>query len=112
MGDLERFGRPHAACCERAERLHAALLNVLADGRAGQLRLVLFRMRDAREVTAAAGFELTTEAKARLYDMQQDIIRAAIAADDLALDAALRGDTKSPVGTPPTKTPPAPGGEG
>lgn len=55
-------------------------------GRAHKLRLKLFEMRDAREVTSAAGFELTTEAKAKLYDIQQDIVRAAIAADDLALD--------------------------
>jgi len=53
-------------------------------GRAKALRLALFQMRDAREVVGDAGFVLTPEAKARLYDIQQNIIRAAIAADDAA----------------------------
>lgn len=55
------------------------------DSRAQRLRLKLFQMRDARESASAAGFTLTEAAKAKLYDIQQDIIRAAIDADDSAL---------------------------
>lgn len=55
--------------------------------RAKALRLALFQMRDSREVTEPAGFTLTVEAKARLYDIHQHIIRAAIAADDRAMEA-------------------------
>jgi hypothetical protein len=53
--------------------------------RAKALRLALFQMRDSQEVTFAAGLTLTTEAKAKLYDIQQRLIRAAIAADDTAI---------------------------
>lgn len=77
------------------ERLRAALegyreenrrlREFLSDGRAGRLRLVLFQLRDCREATSAAGYVLTETAKAKLYDMQQDAIRAAIAEDDAAL---------------------------
>lgn len=87
----------------------------MTEGRAANLRRALFQMRDAREVTSAAGFTLTTEAKAKLYDIQQDIIRAAIAVDDRAIEAAcsalregqggMEHESDSlPVGTPSSGT--------
>ncbi len=54
------------------------------DDRRDKLRLALFQMRDSREVAAKHGFVLKPEAKAKMYDLMQDIIRSAIAADDAA----------------------------
>jgi hypothetical protein len=64
--------------------------------RAKALRLALYQMRDAREVTGPAGVTLTTEAKAKLYDIQQRIIRAALAADDRAMAEETYGAATAP----------------
>lgn len=68
-----------------------------SEGRSHRLRLALFEMHDAREMTSAAGFTLTIEAKAKLYDIQQDIIRDAIAADDNALALPSPAEPADPV---------------
>ncbi len=105
LAELERTNPAVKAAAENYDRVRDSIVHVRCrhelaiyrealgrymsgeDSRAQVLRLKMFQMRDAREVASAAGFTLTTEAKARLYDIQQDIIRAAIAADDRALAA-------------------------
>jgi len=61
------------------------------NSRADRLRIKLAQMRDVREVAAAHGYELTVEAKAKLYDIQQDIIRSALDADDAAIARERQG---------------------
>ncbi len=84
--DIERMWVLFPAGDDRRERLRglAAGIRALDGARADKLRLALFQMRDSREVAAKHGFVLKPEAKAKMYDLMQDIIRSAIAADDAA----------------------------
>jgi hypothetical protein len=96
---LEADRSQQAAIHEEELREARELLFRFQDGdgtRAKALRFKMFQMLDAREVASAAGFTLTKEAKAKLYDIQQDIIRAAIAADDRALGASQKTGTPPP----------------